>query len=499
MKKTTSRFYLSLIFIPIFTLFLSFKIQAQAGFAVITGATANPDQLIKLYKKTDPLGFVEKEDTFHSDSKGKFIYKVLIKKPQNLYVESGEQLISLWVKPNSSVQIILKDSPAVVSGAMSIYTHYYIEKRLRAEKLQAAQNPSGVQLPEIKLTDDFFKSQDSIAETQIDFLNRYFSGKKSPAKKQFIQKEILSILYDVLFSEIGRYVTNISEIKSFKGKLKNINISTAKYSTLLSMNNRQLMPISEYQYFVENSLLRIGTRKCYDDKKPFSMELMLDNQIEAIDSLAPDPYCNISNKAIILNASIENLKYSGDSKSSSTKEYVEKIYHELAKLEKKDKDHLLAGLKDKLDAFVKDTRFSKGNAAPDFTFVDSSGKIYHLANFKGKKIYIDVWTTWCGPCLALAPDWNKLVTEYASNDSIVFLSVDLDDKKEDWLNYLKKQHINGFVLYGGDGGDKNKFTIDYNIFFFPHYILIDENGKIISYIAPLPNNPDELKELIKSL
>ena len=256
------------------------------------------------------------------------------------------------------------------------------------------------------------------------------------------------------------------------------------------MNNRQLLRIPEYREFINSVIPSIGRTKIDDEGKPFSFDLWIDNQMATIDSLSTDPYCNIRNKAIILNLWVFQIKL------SQRLIWVDKIYSEIAELKKNDKDHVLYGLKDELDAFVKDTRFMKGAKAPAFTFTDSSGKIYHLDDFKGKKIYIDGWATWCGPCIALGGAWDTLVNSYSANDSIVFLSVSLDNKREAWLKYIKTHHINGLVLHAGDGGWNSPFGIDYDIISLPHFILIDENGKIISYIAPLPNNPNELKRLI---
>ena len=45
----------------------------------------------------------------------------------------------------------------------------------------------------------------------------------------------------------------------------------------------------------------------------------------------------------------------------------------------------------------------------------------HLADFKGKVIYIDLWATWCGPCIQESPAFEALGKKYVGKD-IVFSS-----------------------------------------------------------------------------
>ncbi len=54
----------------------------------------------------------------------------------------------------------------------------------------------------------------------------------------------------------------------------------------------------------------------------------------------------------------------------------------------------------------------KGKPAPFFTANDITGKEYSLNDFVGKYVYIDVWATWCGPCLRQLPHLEKLEEEF---------------------------------------------------------------------------------------
>jgi thiol-disulfide isomerase/thioredoxin len=79
-----------------------------------------------------------------------------------------------------------------------------------------------------------------------------------------------------------------------------------------------------------------------------------------------------------------------------------------------------------------------GKPAPDFALPDSSGNILKLSDYKGKIVYVDVWGTWCGPCIEEIPDALKLQEAY-DGKPIVFLYVALEYGKNDiarWRSFI---------------------------------------------------------------
>ena len=50
----------------------------------------------------------------------------------------------------------------------------------------------------------------------------------------------------------------------------------------------------------------------------------------------------------------------------------------------------------------------QGNEMPDFTLVDPSGKKLAMTSLKGKPVLLNLWATWCAPCVAELPQLDKL-------------------------------------------------------------------------------------------
>jgi thioredoxin family protein len=123
-----------------------------------------------------------------------------------------------------------------------------------------------------------------------------------------------------------------------------------------------------------------------------------------------------------------------------------------------------------------------GAMAPDFEMEDENGKMVKLSDFRGKAVFIDVWATWCGGCVAGLPAFTALVKQYKDRDDIVFLTISDDgiEAKARWKNFLKEKKYSGMMPHLIINKEKDRFTEDYCITGIPRYMLIDKEGKIVN-------------------
>lgn len=122
-----------------------------------------------------------------------------------------------------------------------------------------------------------------------------------------------------------------------------------------------------------------------------------------------------------------------------------------------------------------------------------------VSSLKGKKIYIDVWATWCGPCkaeFAHKSELKKLLVE--NNTEILYISIDRDENDTKWKDMIKFYNLEGYHIRTNKALDSNlrKVFGQNGSISIPWYILIDENGKIIKTHA---SRPSQIKELAKEL
>ena len=138
---------------------------------------------------------------------------------------------------------------------------------------------------------------------------------------------------------------------------------------------------------------------------------------------------------------------------------------------------------DKFNEFYNATLTEKGEKSADFQLESIDGNMYELNDFKDKYIYIDLWATWCLPCIAQIPDLKKLEEKY--NQKIYFISIAWNDNKTRWLNMVKEKDLKGIQLFASD---KNaEFFKFYGVNSLPRFILLDKQGKIIESNAKQPS------------
>ncbi|WP_298780939.1 TlpA disulfide reductase family protein [uncultured Polaribacter sp.] len=157
------------------------------------------------------------------------------------------------------------------------------------------------------------------------------------------------------------------------------------------------------------------------------------------------------------------------------------------------------------NAYSQNKIMGKGQPSPKFeNYIDIKGGTKSLESFKGKFVYIDIWATWCGPCIQQIPYLEKLEKEYHGKN-IEFVSISTDEytrnggsweaAEKKWRNFVKNKNMGGTQLWSGQD---YSFQQAYKITSIPRFILIDTEGKIVNANAPRPSEP-RLKKLFASL
>lgn len=153
---------------------------------------------------------------------------------------------------------------------------------------------------------------------------------------------------------------------------------------------------------------------------------------------------------------------------------------------------------DLTEKFNKIKALVKGNVSPKFNYENHKGGTISLDDLKGKFVYIDVWATWCGPCVREIPFMKEVEKKYHGKN-IEFVSISIDEKKdyEKWKEFVAEKEMGGIQLYA-DNAWQSQFVQDYAIEGIPRFILIDTNGNIVSADAPRPSD-EKLIELFDEL
>lgn len=140
-----------------------------------------------------------------------------------------------------------------------------------------------------------------------------------------------------------------------------------------------------------------------------------------------------------------------------------------------------------------------GEPAIDFTYPDINNNMVSLSDFKGKYVYVDIWATWCGPCIYEIPFLIELEKEY-HDKNIVFLSVSVDDETnlKKWKTMINEKELVGVQLFAS--GWNSQIGNDYAISAtgIPRFLLFDTEGNVMDTNAPRPSS-DKIKAIFMEI
>jgi len=142
-------------------------------------------------------------------------------------------------------------------------------------------------------------------------------------------------------------------------------------------------------------------------------------------------------------------------------------------------------------------KLRSGQIAPNIWFENIDGKKISLDSFKGRIVFLDIWSVGCHHSLQELPILDKIINQLEPTGKVAFLNVNIDDSRQELALHLRDTPISGINVVAP--GDKSKFETEYFINSLPRYILIDSHGKMIDAFAERPSSPkfmERLKELI---
>ena len=120
-------------------------------------------------------------------------------------------------------------------------------------------------------------------------------------------------------------------------------------------------------------------------------------------------------------------------------------------------------------------RLGKGVPAPDFTLPGLDGQMVRLADFRGKVVFLNIWATWCPPCVEEMPSMEKLYQQLKTEDfEILAVSMDISGA-EAVLPFMKKYKLSFPALTDTEGAIKSL----YQTTGVPETFIIDKDGIII--------------------
>ena len=137
-----------------------------------------------------------------------------------------------------------------------------------------------------------------------------------------------------------------------------------------------------------------------------------------------------------------------------------------------------------------------GLPVPDFTFPGLDGKKVSLSNYRGKVVFVNIWATWCPPCVEEMPSMQKLYQKL-KGENFEILAVSIDSKGAKVVApFMKKYKLTFPALIDSMGTIKRI----YKTTGVPESYIIDKNGLLAKkVIGPLDWSQSDILRLFLEL
>ncbi len=394
---------------------------------------------------------------------GSFVDTLPMESPQYVFLSSDNFSIRVYATPGDAVGITL-DSTLSFSGSNVVINDYLYDVYQSNEALGEAEF-HGHKWVFSQQEAEYIRYRDSIRTERMAQLAQLPAGNE--AFQAFHQKDIdYQFHYDV-----ARYPNYHS---SYFNDYEPTDLILDYYAGVPLDNDRHARNYSGYLAL---------------------LDLILDKQIEEAKDTTLSPLerrlavlKEIQSPAILHNRLRKALFY-----FTVNEEDMEGMRDQMLALAKLDRTK--EGIKKHYEVISK---LKPGTPSPTFDYENHAGGKTALSDLKGKYIYIDLWATWCSPCVREIPHL-KALEEELEDTNIEFVSISLDEAWSEgtWRKMVKEEELIGTQLLA-DNGWGSTFVKEYGVQGIPHFIIVDEQGKIVSANAEPPSDP-ALKKRLQAL
>ena len=337
-----------------------------------------------------------------------------------------------------------------------------------------------------KSTDYFLNYAKTILSERLEIVNN--DTLISNELKGVLSKDFSLSLYNTFVFDYEKYmIFNYKTTQGDKNKKPDIQKIDKSYYRFLkdfNLNDRQYLLCSEYPKFqqaiLQNEILGLPEIGESDIASWLaSVKFILSDLVGFDDALYYD--------VLAANAYARQLNEEVKPLTEKQKENIANYWKngEIAKILFRKNQKVV-----ELDKFKSPTVVNDISSVPDDKVIETI-----VSKHKNKVVFIDLWATWCAPCIDAMQEFRSTKSKFHDKDAVFVYLTNGSSPRKLWEEKIKGIGGEHYYLSGAQWEFiMNQFELEY----IPSYLLFNKKGEIIKKYTGFPGN-DEVKEMINGL
>ena len=150
------------------------------------------------------------------------------------------------------------------------------------------------------------------------------------------------------------------------------------------------------------------------------------------------------------------------------------------------------------DSPIEETGLDQGDTPPDFELETMSGEVVKLSDLKGKKVILNFWASWCGPCKAEMPHMEQYYKKHKESENVEIVAVNLTSAERRGLEGVTEFIDSYGLTFPIPLDEDGKVGDDYSVITIPSTFILGTDGKLSQKIIG-PMDENMMEELVENL